>query len=145
MNLEWRDELAIGNPLIDAEHRFFLDLIRNIEYSVEAEVHSDYIARLLVEVEKYAEFHFYSEENIMISCGYPDLERHQQIHRHLLAKLTDKIEHYQAGEAEAGDVLDFLATWFMMHTSHEDKKIADHIQRELEAGCPDFLSGGEAV
>lgn len=145
MKLEWSDDLAIGNPLIDAEHHFFLDLIRNIAYSVESETHSDFIVRLLIELEKYAEFHFYSEENIMLSCGYPELERHKQIHRHLLIKLANKIELYQSGETEAMNVLDFLTEWFMMHTLHEDRKIADHIHQELEGGCPDFLSGGESV
>jgi len=142
MKLEWSEDLAIGNALIDAEHHFFLDLIRNISYSVEGEAHSDFIMRLLTELEKYAEFHFYSEENVMISCGYPDLEHHQQHHRQLLSQLADQIELYRVGATEAADVLDFLIGWFVMHTTHEDKKIAEFIRTELEKGCPDFLASG---
>jgi len=144
MQLEWNDDLAIGNHLIDAEHHFFLDLVKNIVYSVEAEAHSDYIVRLLVELEKYADFHFCSEENIMLSCGYPDLARHAEIHRHLLKKLQEKIDRYKAGELEASDVLEFLGSWFLMHTAHEDKKIAEHIRKEVEGGFPDILVGGES-
>ncbi len=120
-------------------------MIRNIAYSIEAEAHSDYVMRLLMELEKYAEFHFYSEENVMISCGYPDLARHQQEHRQLMVDLGSKIALYRTGGTDASNVLDFLVEWFLTHATGEDKKLAAYIQKELESGGPDFLVSGDRV
>lgn len=135
MQFDWDPKYEIGNELIDKEHRSFIELIRNVAYSIEGDAGSDYIARLLVEVEKYAEFHFVSEENVMISCGYPELERHRQSHRSLIQRLRDHIERYVRGEIEAVTALEFLMDWFGTHTVREDQRIAEHINR-LNAAAP---------
>lgn len=134
MKFEWDQSYEIGNELIDTEHHLFIDLIKNVAYSVEGDTDSEYIVKLLMEVEKYAEFHFLSEENIMESCAYPDIERHRQGHRLLLDRLTDKIRQYERGEVEALDVLEFLVDWFTVHTVKEDRRIAEHIERLNIAG-----------
>ncbi|QSA96711.1 bacteriohemerythrin [Methylococcus sp. EFPC2] len=129
MRFDWDQKYEIGNELIDKEHQVFVELIRNVAYSIEDDAESDYIVRLLTEVEKYAEFHFLSEENIMISCRYPERERHRQLHLQLSRRLRDHIEAYQRGESEAVAVLEFLMDWFAQHTVREDLRLAEHIGR----------------
>jgi hemerythrin len=127
MIIEWDSQFEVGNELIDQEHRIFVDLIKNVDYSVDEDPDVDYITRLLTEIEKYADFHFYSEENIMVSSGYPDLAHHQSLHRALIEKLKEHIAAYQAGTVDAGTIIEFLVDWFKSHTAGEDRKIARFI------------------
>jgi hemerythrin len=130
MMIEWESKFEVGNDLIDQEHRTFVDLIKNVDYSVDEDLDSEYIARLLIEIEKYADFHFYSEENIMLSSGYPDLKYHQELHRSLLSRLQQFIKDYQAGAVEASAVIGFLMDWFRNHTAGEDLRIAQFINEK---------------
>jgi hemerythrin len=130
MMIEWESRFEVGNDLIDQEHRTFIDLIKNVDYSVDEDMESEYIIRLLIEIEKFADFHFYSEENIMLSSGYPELKYHQELHRSLLSRLRQFIKDYESGAVEASSVIEFLMDWFKNHTAGEDRRIAQFINEK---------------
>ena len=72
MELYWVSEFEVGNEWVDLQHRYFLDLINRIGKSFKKTNDDDYRRKLIIELHKYAEFHFASEENIAISCGIDD-------------------------------------------------------------------------
>jgi hemerythrin len=127
MNLKWDEKYNIGHPRIDHEHQVFLDLIRNTYLAAERREPEDKVLRLLTEVRKYADFHFYSEENIMLDCAYPDYEEHRLEHRRLLASLDDKLHRRRIGVMDLHEVVEFLFNLFALHTTGSDKKIARYI------------------
>ena len=88
MELYWVSEFEIGNEYVDLQHRYFLDLITRIGKNLKETNDDDYIRRLIVELHKYADFHFASEENIAISCGLPGVKNHHQLHLELLEDLN---------------------------------------------------------
>ena len=125
MAFEWDKKYEVGNVRIDFEHQIFLDLIKTVHLA--RDFPKDRQRRLLAEVEKYAEFHFLSEENMMIDTGFPDRSYHTQEHNQLLAVLKNKIYEFEYEDLSVESTLDFLLEWFALHTSQVDKKLAEHL------------------
>jgi hemerythrin len=76
---------------------------------------------------KYADFHFTSEENIMIREEYPDYQWHKRIHERLKIELRDKIHIMKYEFIDFELLLQFLIAWFKGHTTEEDKRLGTFI------------------
>lgn len=127
-DIKWDAKYSIGHERIDHEHQVFLDLIRNASLAVENNYPKDKVLRLMNEVKKYAEFHFYSEENIMLDVEYPDYEEHCKKHRMLLSNLENQLHNYNTYNGDLSVVVEFLYNWFALHTTTIDKELAAYIQ-----------------
>ncbi|MDH3723583.1 MAG: hemerythrin domain-containing protein [Desulfobacteraceae bacterium] len=122
MELYWVSEFEIGNEYVDLQHRYFLDLINRIGKNFRETNDGDYKRKLIIELHKYADFHFASEENIAISCGLPGVESHHQLHLQLLEELNQYAENLDKGLKTINEFLEFITDWFLVHTQHEDRK-----------------------
>lgn len=132
INIQWDHKFEVGHERIDFEHRIFLGLIRDLSVEAERNPQSPRVTRMLLEIHKYAEFHFLSEENIMLDVGYPHLVEHHRVHQRILTQLGDKIHQYQhqGVHDSAEDIVTFMFEWFALHTTAEDKRIAEFIRTE---------------
>lgn len=128
--LEWDKKYEVGNIEIDSEHRVFVRLIQKIITAVENKKNLLYIERLINEIYKYADFHFYSEETIMYEIDYPDIEMHQREHRELMLDLKNMIvvSNNESFSRPMSEFIDFLIKWFRHHTVNVDKKLAEYIR-----------------
>lgn len=127
LEIQWDAKFELGHERIDFEHQIFFGLIKEVDRRVEEDAEPGRIARLLLEIYKYADFHFYSEENLMLDKGYPDYENHHRIHKRLLSELNDRIHAVNAGLEEPSEIYHFLFEWFALHTSQEDKRIVHYL------------------
>ncbi len=124
----WDNKFSVGHDRIDHEHQVFVDLIRNVSIMEESgEKQQARILRTLKEIQKYAEFHFLSEENIMLDVSYPDYDDHKREHERLLSKLKDHIFEYTHGNYSLEALVEFLFEWFALHTTDIDKRLAKYI------------------
>ena len=124
MDIQWDDKYLVGHPRIDHEHQVFVDLIRAVSIAADAVRSADKAARLLMEVKKYAEFHFISEENIMIDANFPEYEQHKREHNYLLAKLEDELHRFRHAEIDLNHISNFMFEWFALHTTKMDLRLA---------------------
>jgi hemerythrin len=127
MDLTWKPEYETGYDRIDWEHRVFLDLVSEFVLAVDEGQEHTLILRLAHEIYKYADFHFFSEERVMVKIGYPDAEHHRQVHRALLEELRTFIESLATDGCLADSLARFLVRWFLSHTANEDHKLADTV------------------
>jgi hemerythrin len=127
IDIHWDSKYEIGHPRIDHEHQVFVDLIRSVSVEADGKGSEERAGRLLSEVKKYAEFHFVSEENIMLDAGYPDYEAHRREHAVLLAELDDRLHRFRCGELALEAIVEFMFNWFALHTTREDRKIAEFL------------------
>jgi len=123
-DIAWDHSYEIGQPEIDAQHRFLIQLIRRLDYVLHHPVQNVDLVLLLREVKKYADFHFASEESYMHAIGYPARAEHGEIHSHMLSELSVRILKARQSWRNAEPLLEFLATWLRTHIAGEDKKIA---------------------
>ncbi|MES9949857.1 MAG: bacteriohemerythrin [Candidatus Thiodiazotropha sp.] len=128
INIDWDNKFEVGHERIDSEHRVFLNLIRTISAEVEENGNKERILRLLAELAKYAEFHFLSEENEMLRVDYPEYEEHHHEHERLLAKFTDMMTQFRTGTLPLDSIIEFIFSWFALHTTQVDKRLGQYIQ-----------------
>ncbi|MBF0248742.1 MAG: bacteriohemerythrin [Alphaproteobacteria bacterium] len=129
IDLKWERRFETGHDRIDFEHRIFLDIIVSIKEEILAGRDKARILRLLAELLAYSHFHFVSEGNIMLDCGYPGYKGHADHHQHLNEAFHDHMRMFEMGDKAANDILDFLVEWFVNHTVHEDAKIAQYVRK----------------
>lgn len=129
MYIHWEDSFKIGNPLIDAEHQMMVMLCKKLDYAIKANASKPELIRVVVEMKKFAEFHFVSEENLMIEIGYPGYDNHAKIHTALLRELDLVAAGINKhGQIDAQELLDYIWRWLATHIEKEDLKIADHLK-----------------
>ena len=120
---------SIDSGRIDRQHSVFFDVIRTVEEAEAEGAPKNKIRRLVAEVMKYSEFHFLSEENIMIDMGYPRFKEHREKHKQLIRSLKSYIIKFESGKSGANELIVFLNDWLSTHTLSEDKLLAKHIDK----------------
>ncbi len=126
MYIHWDKKYETGQPLIDAEHRLLVMLFRKLDVAIKLKLPGVTIARIVVEAQRFVEFHFISEETLMAETEYPGLEAHRAVHRDLLAQLKEMTAKLAAHREYPEDLLDFLVRWLIEHIAGEDQKVARH-------------------
>jgi hemerythrin len=130
MNIVWDDSFSTGIAEIDGQHKEFIKLIQRIEILHKKNSSQDFIRRILQELTKYAEYHFVSEENLMLLLKYPSIKAHQVEHQQLLRSVKYRVEAFENGLETLEAVIDFLITWFTSHTVQEDRKIGEYLSAQ---------------
>ncbi len=131
--IEWNENLEVGHFEIDSQHRLFVGIINRITEKVDAGTEKEMVESLLVELLKYTEFHFCSEENFMIEHKYPELLAHKREHEDVLATLRNRVFSLKYDYIDFDQLRKFLVDWFALHTSITDAKFAKFLNG-LEPG-----------
>lgn len=130
--VRWYQKYEVGHPQIDAEHCTLLEKINVLWTILEECAGMPVLIDALDQIVRYTEFHFHSEEQLMAQHSYPDREKHERIHQHLLGQLTGRIEELHSSPPdntiEAIKLYSFLVDWFVHHSTQEDKKLAEYLQ-----------------
>ncbi len=126
-DIHWHSKYETGHPRIDFEHRVFLDLLAELAAQVQAETDPARLRRTVTEIYKYADFHFFSEENIMLNVGYPEYAHHHTLHQALLGELREFIDSMALDSLRGEAMVEFLVRWFATHTAGEDLKLAVYV------------------
>lgn len=129
IDIRWDKKFAIGQMRLDYEHQIYLELIRNVSLAAEQGESKEWCIRLLREVRKYAEYHFYSEENMMLKMGFPDYTLHQQQHIEMLNMLDERINAYLNQRIDIEALVVFLLDGFAMHATHSDRKLGKFLAK----------------
>jgi hemerythrin-like metal-binding protein len=123
MELEWQSDYETGNEFVDLQHRYFLDLINRVGTNFKNTDDAVYRGNLIIELRKYADFHFTSEENIATSFNLPGVSGHHQRHLELLEEFNHHAEDLKKGSKTPDEFLGFLTDWLIGHTIYEDQKL----------------------
>lgn len=126
----WKDSLAVGNSEIDAQHKIFIGIIEKTAKAIQAETDKHLIESLLVELLKFAEFHFCSEENMMMELGYPGLTDHRKEHERALTELRRRLFALNYDYIDFYNLESFLMQWFIDHSTGDDARLAEFLKRQ---------------
>ncbi len=123
----WKKKYEIGISEIDSEHQIFLKTIQKLFEAYQKEVDKKILSGLFLELYKYADFHFISEENIMLINSYPEYEAHKKEHHNLLQKLAGIINTFDTKYIDKDQLFEFLLEWFTTHTTYSDRKLGAYL------------------
>lgn len=124
----WQKEYDLHVEVIDLQHKNLLALINKLlMFQNEPK---GIVRRFLEEVIAYAEFHFLSEDNLMMITHYGGFEQHQNVHRMLLKQLKNQYTRYESNQCELKEIIVFLAQWLIEHITADehDRAFAKHLK-----------------
>ncbi len=142
MIIEWNDQLAIDNSIIDEDHKFLIAKITGLLDSIHRGDEKDAILRQLHVIKLFSEEHFKREEELQKAARFPDAERHKAIHVNLLDVLIFNIKRMMVdysvndgGESVARRlqaIEKFLYKWLINHIQVEDAKMKPFVAEMRE-------------
>ena len=130
MSLEWREQLSVGNDLIDSDHKYLIEIINQVNEGLKVKSLKT-LTEALESLAKYSKVHFSKEEKIAAAVGYPQADKLHESHEALLLKLEQiklEIGEEWADESIEGFSL-FLREWLINHVIKEDMLIKPFLKK----------------
>ena len=123
---KWKKEFSTGLADIDAQHKIFMNYINLCHDAVTRDRLHGVPPDLVKKLKKYAEIHFSYEEQMMDLYGFPELEKHRELHRQFTNEIQKLEKPRLAGESTINlkTVLGMMRDWFLNHIIVEDRKLA---------------------
>ncbi len=121
--IQWSDDLLLGIPSIDAEHRVLVKYAEDFQQAVQQGQGREALSRLFDRLLEYTAGHFAREETFMRAMQYEDIDEHIREHRRITGEVMqlnrDKSYVFPA------NVGSFLEDWIVGHISHRDREYAE--------------------
>ncbi|MDO8606768.1 MAG: bacteriohemerythrin [Phaeospirillum sp.] len=130
--IAWSDDIKLGVPSIDAEHRRLMDLTNNFLAAAEDEALMPQLAAILEELIEHTRAHFQTEERLLDQCSYPQLMAHKTEHTRLLnetQRLHDRFCQPEASTSLALEAAQYLQHWLLDHIVASDKPFRPYLMR----------------
>jgi hemerythrin-like metal-binding protein len=128
--VKWSDSLSVQDEELDSQHQHLIELLNQLYDAMRSGQGSDVLGTTLEELVDYTKEHFRSEEALCERADYPDLEKHREQHRRLVAQVSDLQDKFQNGSILLSvEVLQFLQKWVTEHIVQSDSQYAPYIKR----------------
>lgn len=125
----WSDDFLTGVESVDLQHKYFLNLINKIFDYAHNGCRNLKPYDIFQEIQYYAQFHFTSEENLMIEWEYPGLDIQKKEHRILVEHFLVKINNFSNESNDMLYIYDYLINWFCNHTLIDDKEMGKYLKK----------------
>lgn len=126
----WDDANNLGIPIIDEQHRGIVATINSFHYFLQAGRGLAALTPTLDILEHYTFIHFKTEEELMLTAGYPGYKEHVLLHAELMRR-TKEIARTAKLNREPEAALPFLKEWWLGHINNEDRLYSSYVRKEL--------------
>ncbi len=121
MFYEWNDDLSVGVPSIDRQHKVLIALINDLHIAIDAGKGSDAAKFILKKLVNYAKAHFIYEESLFTRLNYSATEEHLASHKKIEAQLSELMEKSKSSNFDLSEeLMIFLKNWLNNHILKED-------------------------
>ena len=122
--INWKDEYTLGIDAVDHEHREMIELINDLDASMQRDASHATVVATLGEIYARITMHFALEERIMRDAGYEDIASHKQDHERLLDSLLDIMNGVDdEGRYDRAGLSGKLDAWFSVHFRTHDARL----------------------
>ena len=131
MAIHWQDNLSIGIPVIDEQHKELFAQFDKLTNVIEAGGKGEEVEELLRYLNEYGITHFTNEEELMSSYEYSGLEEQRQQHAIFKESITTLLEMLASNVPTRAIAIRIDATlirYFINHVRNLDAKLADFIK-----------------
>lgn len=138
--IEWSNELKLGVPAMDAEHRQLLKLTN--DFLTAAGEHAPFprLTHIMGELIARTRIHFQAEETLLDRAAYPGLAGHKAEHGRLLVEAQRLYERFTtlddtlgvdqtAARALTLEAAQFLQRWLVDHIMADDRPYRPYVLR----------------
>lgn len=116
--IQWKQEYATGNRLIDAEHKVLFEIANEVvnKESISIAQFKD----LYLELLQYTQMHFCSEEILLREIGYIQLSTHQKNHLEIIQEMHILLRDNHTIASLQRELAACLQHWLINHILRED-------------------------
>lgn len=126
--IAWKKEFSLGVASVDHEHRELIELINDLDASMQEDASHEAVVEALGEIYAQISAHFALEEKIMRDAHYEGYTTHKQDHEILLDELLEVIDSVdEDGGYDRPALSRDLDTWFSDHFRTHDAKLHHRI------------------
>jgi len=139
----WREQISVGNDIIDQDHKYLICLINSVELALKQEDTLEYLPVYIRQLVAYTKEHFTREEGIQKKALYPLAREHKRAHAEILSKLGDLEKLVKAyidkkqkdllgldEEAELNQkIMELARFWILEHLLKEDKRMEYYLRK----------------
>ena len=131
MHYQFTEDLVTGNPLIDSEHKTFIQAANNVMDNLSDGTDSAAIMGTIQFLSNYAKTHFKHEEELQKKTGYPDIVAHKKWHRNFETEIETIAKDITTNGISSAAVVELTRKMSILlnHIRTQDKKIALHISK----------------
>lgn len=118
----WTEEMSVGVPELDADHKVLIGVVNQIEAAANGQTRRGVTAKCLAQLRRYAEFHFAREEKVMQACNFPEADDHKHEHAAFIRTVGDLADRFDRdpNAAVEDELLSFLTQWLRRHILEVD-------------------------
>lgn len=134
--LTWKDTMTTGVPEIDSQHKYLINFINELGYSINKKHNPDDIAGVLQVMKFYVGQHFGKEEECMARLQCPIARVNQNAHAIFVEKLQEYQKEYErsGGSSElAIKIHETLTDWTVNHIMTIDVQLYPYTQSTTSA------------
>ena len=128
--ITWENRLSINIPLIDTQHKLLIAMTNKLHEACRGsdEPAKEQFRKTASEVTAYVNYHFSTEEQIMLKTEYPGMAIHKRHHAEFMHQVLDIISTLETGKKyDPHQFVRFLRDWILSHVSFMDSKMGQYI------------------
>ena len=128
--IEWSDRLKLGIPLVDRQHERLVELTNNLYFAClkSPEIANSFFINATNEAIEYVQYHFSSEEKMMIFLEYPGYSTHKMQHHSFVMEVLRQSSKLPTGRSLAPNrFVYYLKEWVLSHIAVDDKAMVNYI------------------
>lgn len=136
---ELTPELETGNLDIDAHHHTLFSMANEILFSEDLVASPLLFQRAVTFLVSYLEYHFASEELVMLQRSYNRRRFHAAFHDHIRREAADIAARMSRGahvEETRQAIFFMLEDWSVYHVAEADRQLAEYLSEATPAGTP---------
>ena len=126
--ITWSERFSVGVRVLDEQHKRLIEMINTIQGQSDAST----MFGVVMQMFNYTADHFQTEEKLMRSRGYSELDQQIRQHKEFLSKTTDFAGRDFGNPAARAQVESYLREWLVHHILEEDMKYKNLLSKD---GC----------
>lgn len=129
--LKWKTTWNSGNPIIDKQRRYIIELANSLLDSAVLELFSAESELKLKALCSHLNYHFTYEEGFLELINYPELKEHKIYHEEIIGKIAAIKEKFYGNEIKTSDLFGFfLEDLILNHFLKQDILYFSYIVKE---------------
>jgi hemerythrin len=128
-NYTWKEEYNTGVNFIDEQHRYFLNIISDLNDYLKGEVCRESASKIFFSLVHYAEHYLIQEEIYFKDYHFPSTNEHKDLHAAFIKRVIQfKTDYEHDIQHTCRTMMEYLVDWFDNHILKYDKKAIDYLK-----------------
>ncbi|GEM_PF-352520 len=130
-DIPWSADLALGNEILDNDHKYLVTLVNTINLAIDCNISLDDLMAYASLLEAHCKNHFQREEDLMVKIGSPGLVQHRADHEALLNHIREMCGNIKSKRSleefkESIPFIELMSGWILKDILDHDKKLKEY-------------------